>query len=60
MKKKKNTDDSKLKTVHKAIGTAGMSATGACIGSLIPGVGTLIGAGVGAALGAIVSNKDEE
>ena len=38
-----------------ALGTAGMAATGAAIGSFIPGVGTLIGAGVGAAIGAVVS-----
>lgn len=38
-----------------ALGTAGMAATGAAIGSFIPGVGTLIGAGVGAAIGAVAS-----
>lgn len=38
-----------------ALGTAGMAATGAAIGSFIPGIGTLVGAGVGALVGAVTS-----
>ena len=36
-----------------AMSIGGMAASGALIGSVIPGVGTLIGAGVGAGIGAI-------
>ena len=38
-----------------AFKTAGMAATGAAIGSFFPVVGTLLGAGVGAAFGAVAS-----
>jgi hypothetical protein len=34
-------------------GIGGATAAGAVIGSIIPGIGTLIGAGVGAILGGI-------
>lgn len=38
-----------------ALGTAGMAATGAAIGSCIPVVGTFAGAGIGLGIGAIAS-----
>ena len=42
-----------------AVTTAGYAATGAMIGSAIPGVGTLIGAGLGGAVGLIRSGIGE-
>ena len=38
-----------------ALGTAGMAATGAAIGSCIPVVGTFAGAGIGLGIGAIAN-----
>ena len=38
-----------------ALGIASMAATGLAIGSFIPGVGTLVGAGTGAAIGVVAS-----
>jgi hypothetical protein len=46
-----STADTVLDAGTAALNIGGMAATGAAIGSVIPGVGTLIGGGIGAAIG---------
>ena len=54
-----NMEDGLGKTAVKTGGSMlSYGATGATIGSIIPGVGTAVGAGVGAAVGAAVENWD--
>lgn len=52
-------EDGTAKTVAKTAGSMlSYGATGAMIGSVIPGLGTAVGAGVGAGVGAVVENWD--
>ena len=54
-----NMDDGLGKSAVKTAGSAlEYGATGATIGSVIPGDGTAVGAGVGAAVGTVVENWD--
>lgn len=47
-------------TAGLAVGITSMAATGAAIGTVFPGVGTVIGAGIGMAVGGFLSFKASE